>query len=130
MHVDKVEILTGRSLAQTFMKRSDGWLGRGDYNMPSTDTLALALVTLKVSDKVSSDVLACRRDQNLRCVRIRSVQSVHSEVTSARNRSESGVDVAQEVLSTALEGIVVQTGHREPVEDCSVVRIAYHVAEA
>ena len=130
MHVDKLESFAGRRLAQTFVQGSSGWAGRSYNNMPGTNAFALGLVTLEVSDKIPSDVLACRRDQNLRGLRIRSVQSVHSKVASALNWSESGVDLAQEVLSAALEGIVVQTGLRETVEDCSVVWIAYHLAEA
>ena len=97
MHVDKLEPFLECRLTQTFVHCSCRRLTRGDYNMSSANVPALVLVTLKIRDKVSPNVLRCRRDQNYWLIRIRSVQSVHSKVTSSFNWSKPWVDAAQKV---------------------------------
>ena len=87
MHIDKLKPFAECRLTQTFVQCSCRWLTRGDYNMSSTNAFALVPMALKIRDKVSSNILRSRRDENYWLIRIRRVQSVHSKVTSALDRS-------------------------------------------
>jgi hypothetical protein len=100
VHVQELESFTGSSLVQALDEPARRRLGRCDNNSPNAD--AIALVPSEVSEQIAFDISLNGRNKKFRCVRIRIVEPIHTEVMPAFYGGE-----AKKTLSALLEDMAV-----------------------